>query len=180
MLTIWTDLIGPFVFNSQTNFGFISWITYLIIYMCNWRKVEKIHCRHFQQKWQPLRRNPLFSHLKLSFYSRFKCLFRKSSILSIQMCNDRIQFKHGGKFTGVLLIQFCKLKCKQECIPVGCVPSAAVAVPLGGGSARERWCLSTGGCLPGRGSVCLLGRGVCPGGCLPARGVSVHRRGVCP
>ena len=39
---------------------------------------------------------------------------------------------------------------EQECIPVGCVPSAAVAV--GGG------CLPRGVCLPG---------GVCPGGCLP-------------
>ena len=46
----------------------------------------------------------------------------------------------------------------QECIPVGCVPSAAVAV-----SWRE-------GCLPGGGVVCPGGvsaQGVCPGwGCL--------------
>ena len=45
----------------------------------------------------------------------------------------------------------------QECIPVGCVPSAAVAVCWGGVSARG--CLP-GGCLPG--GVCL--EGVCPGG----------------
>ena len=59
----------------------------------------------------------------------------------------------------------------QECIPVGCVPFAAVAVsgrmclPGGGGMSAE------GGCLP-RG--CLLSRaGVCPG-----RGVVYLRRGM--
>ena len=41
---------------------------------------------------------------------------------------------------------------KQECIPVGCVPSAAVAI--GGGSAR--------GCV----RVCVCEGGVCPGGCV--------------
>ena len=55
----------------------------------------------------------------------------------------------------------------QECILVGCVPSAAaVAVSVGGVSARG-WlpgggCL--GGCLP-KGSVCL--GGVCLGVCIP-------------
>ena len=45
---------------------------------------------------------------------------------------------------------------KQECIPVGCVPSSAVTAGGGGGF----W-----GCLPG-GCVCP---GVClPGGCIPA------------
>ena len=42
-----------------------------------------------------------------------------------------------------------KLKVKQECIPVGCVPSAAVAISWGGGQVLPR------GCLP---------RGVYPGG----------------
>ena len=50
---------------------------------------------------------------------------------------------------------------EQECIPVGCVPSAAVVVSGGGVSAK-------GGYLPG---------GVSLGGCLP-RGVSAG--GVCP
>ena len=51
---------------------------------------------------------------------------------------------------------------KQECTPVGCIPSAAVAVSGGGGLV-----VCPGGvCL---GDVCL--RGVCPEGCLP--------RGVC-
>ena len=54
---------------------------------------------------------------------------------------------------------------KQECIPVGCVPSAAVAVCWGG------VCLG-GGVCPG---VSAQG-GVCPGGCLH-RGVSAQ--GVC-
>ena len=77
---------------------------------------------------------------------------------------------------------------KQECIPVGCVPSAAVAVSRGGGLFRggcgcvsAPWggvCsrgVSSGGCLlPGvclllgvsaPGGVCSQG-GVCSGGCL--------------
>ena len=57
---------------------------------------------------------------------------------------------------------------KQECIPVGCVPSAAVAICWG-------VCLPMGGSLPG---------GVCPRGVCPERGVSVQGDvrpgGVCP
>ena len=57
---------------------------------------------------------------------------------------------------------------EQECIPVGCVPSAAVAVSGGGGvfpgvSAQGGVCLRGG--LPS-GIVCLEG-----GGCLPNGGV---------
>ena len=48
---------------------------------------------------------------------------------------------------------------KQECIPVGCVPSAAVAVCWGDLPARGGE-MSARGVLPARG-VCL----VCPGGC---------------
>ena len=58
----------------------------------------------------------------------------------------------------------CKRLCVQECIPVGCVPSAAVAVSFGRG----------GGGLPGwsaQGGVCLgvSAQGGLPGGrgCLP-------------
>ena len=52
---------------------------------------------------------------------------------------------------------------KQECIPVGCVPSAAVAIsPVGG-----VFCL-------GGGSVCLGG-----GSCLPRKWVCLPRRWVC-
>ena len=47
---------------------------------------------------------------------------------------------------------------KQECIPVGCVPSAVVAVCWGG--------LPGGGCLPGGGGY--LPRGCLPGGCITA------------
>ena len=65
-------------------------------------------------------------------------------------------------------------KIQQECIPVGCVPSAALAVWWGGG-----WC--PGGCLPSGGvwpEGCLP-RGDClPRGCLP-RGVSAYGEGVC-
>ena len=61
---------------------------------------------------------------------------------------------------------------QQECIPVGCVPSAAVVVFLVGG-VRPAGCL--GGCLPG-GSVCL--GGVYPG--VVYLGVSSQGRGVHP
>ena len=47
----------------------------------------------------------------------------------------------------------------QECIPVGCVPSAAVAVSRVGG------CLLPGGVYSRGGGVCLLG-GLLPGGGL--------------
>ena len=57
-----------------------------------------------------------------------------------------------GKFPGNFI--------KQENIPVGCVPSAAVAVP-GRGVSPGRGCLSVGVCPAG----------VCPQGCLPG-GVS--------
>ena len=56
---------------------------------------------------------------------------------------------------------------EQECIPVGCVTSAAVAVCWGRGSGwgvfgQGVWCLARRGCLPRGG--CLPGGGVCPGG----------------
>ena len=47
---------------------------------------------------------------------------------------------------------------KQECIPVGCVPSAAVAVSRGEG-------------VSALGGGCLLGGGVCSRGCLLLGGV---------
>ena len=64
---------------------------------------------------------------------------------------------------------------KQECIPVGCVPSAAVAVCWGG--------LPGGRCLPGGVSawvVCMSAqRGVCPGGMgVCARGMSAPVNGM--
>ena len=66
---------------------------------------------------------------------------------------------------------------KQECIPVGCVPSPAEAICWGGG-------LPTGGCQPGGrvstrgGGICLEG-GVSPGGgCLPERGGVSAQGGV--
>ena len=43
--------------------------------------------------------------------------------------------------------QLCQI---QECIPVGCVPSAAVAVPGGEGVCPVGGCLPRG-CLPGEG-----------------------------
>ena len=83
---------------------------------------------------------------------------------------------------------------KKECIPVGCVPSTAVAVCRGMSS--QGVCLPARGCLPkgvsAHGGVCLgvsawgvclglsacLPGGFCPGGCA-CPGVSAHR-GVCP
>ena len=75
------------------------------------------------------------------------------------------------------------INCKQKCIPVGCVPSATVAVCRGGpglGGVCSGGCLVRGGAWSGR--VCSGGvpgffwGGVwsAPGGCLVWR-----RRGVC-
>ena len=65
---------------------------------------------------------------------------------------------------------------KQEYIPVGCLPSAAVAVCRVG-------CLPEGGSVCPRG-VCLVWPGgvclVCPGGCLPGGVYLVFLGGVCP
>ena len=74
---------------------------------------------------------------------------------------------------------------KQECIPVGCVPSAAVAVCWGEGGCLCVWgglCMSRG-CLPGGpGRVSAQGMsawgGVCPRGCLP--GGCVCQEGCLP
>ena len=64
-------------------------------------------------------------------------------------------------------------KIQQECIPVGCVPSAALAVWWGGGGAQGGVCpvgvSDQRGVFPG-GIVCL--GGVYPGGCLPMGRVS--------
>ena len=66
-------------------------------------------------------------------------------------------------------------KIQQECIPVGCVPSAALAVWWGGGCPGGCVCLPSGGVWP---EGCLP-RGDClPRGCLP-RGVSAYGDGVC-
>ena len=63
---------------------------------------------------------------------------------------------------------------QQECIPVGCVPSAAVAVSVGRGD--------PGVCLP-RGCVCpgvvYAGRGVYAGGVSTWGGVVSAQGGVC-
>ena len=64
---------------------------------------------------------------------------------------------------------------KQECFPIGCVPSAAVAISVRGGV-----CIRQGVCLPG---VCLvgvcLGGRVCLGGSVCPEGVVVSLGGVC-
>ena len=59
----------------------------------------------------------------------------------------------------------------QECIPVGCVPSAELAVSGGGGGGEERvfagWCLSRRGVSAWGGVICL--GGVCLGGVHPVQ-----------
>ena len=63
---------------------------------------------------------------------------------------------------------------KQECIPVGCVPSAAVAVSRGRVSAPGGGCLLGGGSVSvhgGRGGCGVCSRGVCSRGCLLLGGV---------
>ena len=84
------------------------------------------------------------------------------------------------------MIKLCQNIYKQECIPVGCVSSAAVAVSGGvsapggclvlGGSALEG-CLLPGG-VSGHGG-CLLQGGVCSRGCLVLGEVCVCSGGVC-
>ena len=95
-------------------------------------------------------------------------------------------------------IKSLQIYLKQECIPVGCVPSAAVAVPGGEGRLLGGVCPGRWGCLPGGGGcvcysaswdmsspvhagICLPG-GVCPSACwdMSAEGVSapVHT-GIC-
>ena len=55
---------------------------------------------------------------------------------------------------------FLKLTEERECIPVGCVSSAAVA--MSGGGCLPKGVPAWGGCLGG---------GACLGGCLPGGGV---------
>ena len=65
-----------------------------------------------------------------------------------------------------------KLKSKQECIPVGCVPSALAAVFLGGVCLVRGGGLLLGGLLPG--GVCSWGGGgwgLVLGGSGPSRGL---------
>ena len=92
--------------------------------------------------------------------------------------------------------------CKQECIPVGCVPFAAVAVCPGGGSVYSRgmsalgeyllrgvvsalggWCLFPGGVSTPRGLLllgCMLPGGVCSWGGVCSQGVSAPAGGSAP
>ena len=77
----------------------------------------------------------------------------------------------------------CDFSLKQDCIPVGCVPSAAVAISEEEVCPRRSVCPGGGGLLR-RGDVCL--RGCLPGGvCLRERvsarpGYLPKRGGVCP
>ena len=85
---------------------------------------------------------------------------------------------------------FCK-KCnrikKQECIPVGCVPSAGVAVSRGEGAGPGGVYLVLGGCTWFQGGCTWSGGylvlGVCSGGCTYPGGYLVWgctwSRGVC-
>ena len=81
--------------------------------------------------------------------------------------------------------KFHKKQMKQECIPVGCVPSAAVAVSTSeGGYLVLGGYLVPGGFLPGgylvlgvpAGGVPGPGRGTCPGG-VPVPGGAVYLSG---
>ena len=79
----------------------------------------------------------------------------------------RLSTKNNASSYGSYMYKYYSV---QECIPVGCVPSAVVAVLEGG--------VCLGGCLPRRG-VFTQGGGVYPGrGCLPREGVSAQRGGV--
>ena len=85
-------------------------------------------------------------HLKKKNYGKFTMLscrtWRMNASVLSHIC------------TQVNSLHWLNYELEQVCIPVGCVPSAAVAVV--GVSAR------------GGGGCCLHTGGVCPGGCLPA------------
>ena len=70
---------------------------------------------------------------------------------------------------------------EQECIPVGCVPSAAVAVSARGGVPAPGGGLLPGGCLLLQGGCLLLGGLLLPGvgGLLCSGGGSACSRGWC-
>ena len=88
--------------------------------------------------------------------SRWK--FSISPSVNICVCfllTFSVSWDHGFPFYKNETITFLNRKIIQECIPVRCVPSAAVAVCLG---------VSVQGCLPGGG---LSAHGDClPGGCV--------------
>ena len=62
--------------------------------------------------------------------------------------------KHGNVLKNQLSTKFSVLRPdqnisrKQECIPVGCVPSAAVAVSWGGRCLPRQGVSAQGGCMP--------------------------------
>ena len=77
--------------------------------------------------------------------------------------NFREHQHHCVIFAGLFRVN---LFIEQECIPVGCISSTAVAI---GAMSASRGCLLlSGGCL-------LLGGGVCPGEGVSVQGTSVNR-----
>ena len=108
---------------------------------------------------------------------RYLFTLRKKKILNLYKCNyilcfNTVNNQISWNYRHIL---------QQECIPVGCVPSAAVAGRGGEGEVSARGCLAWWGReLSGQGAV--YPRGVCPGGewgCLDrgmsGQGVSVQR-----
>ena len=109
----------------------------------------------------------------------FSCYFQVNAMLNfLEACHYKVscavcqvegrmephsKFKQYIERSKDKSVRFTLHREKQECIPVGCVPPAAVTV-------------CRGGCLPGGGSaqggVCPEG-GCLPGGCLPMGG-GVH------
>ena len=80
-------------------------------------------------------------------------IFLVDNILKLIMCKLECQI---ASMVCPVNVLWCKYNWQQECIPVWCVPSTAVAV---GEGVSARGSLPKGGCLPG-------GGGVCPGRCL--------------
>ena len=144
--------------------------------------IQNVSCK--MEKWDSQVACPLicvFSNTSTVYILNFHGLLNLRRTLSASGLGFAAQTNSGASFTtslnGVLLpsshpeignilrrsvfyleLIFCSHLNKQEWIPVGCVPSAAVAV-----------CWGVGGVCPGEG-VCLPNRGVgvCPGGSTPA------------
>ena len=104
--------------------------------------------------------------------------YTASEILDLSGPESASQHKKGSLHQVIIYL-------KQECIPVGCVPCAAVTAGDGG-------CLPGGGSLPrGEGWGVIPMGCACPGVCLPrercvcpgvvsAWGWCLPREGVCP
>ena len=118
----------------------------------------------------------------------FSPLESSDFLMLLFKCNNVLQAETLELFLLNLLLIFVQHLCEQECIPVGCVLSAAVAIggvsaPVHAGICLPRGvsapvhagiCLSRGVSAPVHAGLCLPG-GVCPSTCLDTHLPPVNR-----